>query len=202
MRPSDPERPIFHLSQPLGWLYDPAGVWFYEGRYHVFSYHNIYARLAYNSLDHYVSDDLIHWTQWPIGPWADSSDDIYGIWLNNHFLDDDGVPTAIYSAIGEKGNRRGAPGDWGDHGILARSRDGLVSFSDKQWSCPSISTTVTFGKKAAPGIASPTDQYRGGRDGDLGDGFVILHIFRFEELDQPGRDIHAAQEREKPKRVW
>ncbi len=87
-------------------LFDPAGAWFYKGSYHVFSYHNIYARLAYNSLDHYLSDDLLSWTQWPIGPWADSPNDIYGIWLNNHFLDDAGVPTAIYSAVGEKGNRR------------------------------------------------------------------------------------------------
>ena len=169
----DSQRPIYHLSQPLGWIFDPAGAWFHEGRYHVFSYHNIYARLAYNSLDHYVSDDLIRWTQWPIGPWADSPDDIYGIWLNNHFLDDDGVPTAIYSAIGEKGNRRGASGDWGDHGILARSRDGLVSFSDKQVVMPDYQHDGHIWKEGRTRYCLTSDQYRGGRDGDLGDGIVI-----------------------------
>lgn len=169
----DPERPIYHLSQPLGWLYDPAGAWFYEGRYHVFSYHNIYARLAYNSLDHYVSDDLLRWTQWPIGPWADSPDDIYGIWLNNHFLDDDGVPTAIYSAIGEKGNLRGAPGDWGDHGILARSHDGLVSFPDKEVVMPEYQHDGHIWKEGGNWYCLTSDQYRGDRDGDLGDGIVI-----------------------------
>ncbi|MBM4025436.1 MAG: glycoside hydrolase family 32 protein, partial [Planctomycetes bacterium] len=170
----DPERPIFHLSQPLGWLYDPAGAWFHEGRYHVFSYHNIYGRLAYNSLDHYVSDDLLRWTQWPIGPWADSPDDIYGIWLNNHFLDDDGVPTAIYSAIGQKGNRRGAPGDWDDHGILARSRDGLVSFPDKQVVMPDYHHDGHIWKEGGTWYCLTSDQYNGGRDGDLGDGIVIF----------------------------
>jgi sucrose-6-phosphate hydrolase SacC (GH32 family) len=170
----DPERPIYHLSQPLGWLFDPAGAWFYKGRYHVFSYHNIYARLAYNSLDHYVSDDLLRWTQWPIGPWADSPADIYGIWLNNHFLDDDGVPTAIYSAIGEKGNRRGAPGDWGDHGILARSRDGLVSFPEKQVVMPDYQHDGHIWKEGGTWYCLTSDQYRGGRGGDLGDGIVIF----------------------------
>jgi len=170
----DPERPIFHLSQPLGWLFDPAGAWFYQGRYHVFSYHNIYARLAYNSLDHYVSDDLLRWTQWPIGPWADSPDDIYGIWLNNHFLDDDGSPTAIYSAIGEKGNRRSAPGDWGDHGILARSRDGLVSFPDKQVVMPDYQHDGHIWKEGGTWYCLTSDQHNGGREGDLGDGIVIF----------------------------
>ena len=170
----DPERPIFHLSQPLGWLFDPAGAWFYQGRYHVFSYHNIYARLAYNSLDHYVSDDLLRWTQWPMGPWADSPDDIYGIWLNNHFLDDDGVSTAIYSAIGEQGNRRGAPGDWGDHGILARSRDGLVSFPDKQVVMPDYQHDGHIWKEGGTWYCLTSDQHNGGREGDLGDGIVIF----------------------------
>ena len=169
----DPQRPIYHLSQPLGWLFDPAGAWYYKGRYHIFSYHNIYARLAYNSLDHYVSDDLMRWTQWPIGPWADSPDDIYGIWLNNHFIDDDGVPTAIYSAIGEKGNRRGAPGDWGDHGILARSHDGMVSFSDKQIVMPEYQHDGHIWKEGSTWYCLTSDQYGGGRDGDLGDGIVI-----------------------------
>ena len=170
----DPQRPIYHLSQPLGWIFDPAGAWFHEGRYHVFSYHNIYARLAYNSLDHYVSDDLIRWTQWPIGPWADSHDDIYGIWLNNHFLDDDGVPTAIYSAIGEKGNRRSAPGDWGDHGILARSRDGLVSFPDKQVVMPDYQHDGHIWKEGDTWYCLTSDNYRGSRPGDLGDDVVIF----------------------------
>ena len=119
---------------------------------------------------------MIRWTQWPIGPWADSSDDIYGIWLNNHFLDDDGVPTAIYSAIGEKGNRRGAPGDWGDHGILARSRDGLVSFPDKQVVMPDYQHDGHIWKEGGAWYCLTSDQYRGGRDGDMGDGIVILSL--------------------------
>ena len=161
----DPERPIYHLSQPLGWLFDPAGAFFYQGRYHVWSYHNIYALLRYNSLDHYVSDDLVHWSQWPIGPWADSPDDIAGVWLNNHFLDDDGVPTAIYCAFGDK------PGP--DHGILARSRDGLVSFPDKQLILP-VYHDGHIWKEGDIWYCLTSLSSGGSRPVDLGNGFSIF----------------------------
>ena len=174
MAAKDPSRPIYHLSQPLGWLYDPSGAFFYKGRYHVFSYHNIYAKLAYNSLDHYVSDDLLHWTQWPIGPWADSADEIYGIWLNNLFIDDEGVPTTIYCAHGEKRNLRGSTCDYGDHGILARSHDGLVSFSNKEVVLPNFYHDGHIWKEGGTWYCLTADGYNGSRDGDMGDGAVIF----------------------------
>jgi sucrose-6-phosphate hydrolase SacC (GH32 family) len=174
MAAKDSARPIYHLSQPLGWLYDPSGAFYYKGRYHLFSYHNIYAKLAYNSLDHYVSEDLLRWTQWPIGPWADSADEIYGIWLNNLFLDDEGVPTTIYCAHGEERNRRGALYDWGDHGILARSHDGLVSFPEKEKVLPDFYHDGHIWKEGGTWYCLTTDAYKGSRDGDMGDGAVIF----------------------------
>ena len=182
----DPARPIYHLSQPLGWLFDPAGAWYYKGKYHVFSYHNIYARLAYNSLDHYVSDDLIHWTQWPIGPWADSKNDIYGIWLNNHFLDDKGVPTAIYSAIGEGGNQRSPELDWGDHGILARSHDGLISFPDKKVVMPVYQHDGHTWKEGDTWYCLTSKQYRGSRPGSAGDAIMIYTSPDLEHWQERG----------------
>ena len=50
----DPVRPTFHLTQPFGCIFDPVGAYYFEGRYHVFSYHNITNLLRYSSLDHYV----------------------------------------------------------------------------------------------------------------------------------------------------
>ena len=166
----DPERPVYHLSQPLGNILDPAGAFFYQGRYHVWSYHNIYALLRYNSLDHYVSDDLVRWSQWPIGPWADSPDDIAGVWLNNHFLDDDGVPTAIYGAFPDKNRtitRR-------DHGIIARSRDGLVSFPDKQVVLPDYYHDGHIWKEGDMWYCLTARPYGGKREGDLGDAVEIF----------------------------
>ena len=186
MAAKDPSRPIYHLSQPLGWLYDPSGAFFYKGRYHIFSYHNIYAKLAYNSLDHYVSDDLIHWTQWPIGPWADTPDEIYGIWLNNFFIDDKGVPTTIYCAHGDKRNRRGATRDWGDHGILARSHDGLVSFADKEKILPDFYHDGHIWKEGGTWYCLTTDAYKGTREGDMGDGAVTFTSPNLKDWTQRG----------------
>lgn len=87
----DPYRPTFHLTSPVGWMFDPAGAFYYRGKYHVFIYRNICFLIQNNSLDHYASDDLIHWKQWPVGPFADCSLDCRGIWTNNHFIDDYGV---------------------------------------------------------------------------------------------------------------
>lgn len=120
----DNSRPIYHLSQPFGFVHDPAGAYYYENRYHVFSYRNILDVLKYCSLDHYVSNDLVHWNQWPIGPWADTCFDVGGIWLMNHFIDDDGVPSVIYTSVGVNAGDK--------YGILARSRDGLISYGDKK----------------------------------------------------------------------
>ena len=122
----DPYRPGYHLSAPIGWIYDPSGACFYNGQYHVFTYRNIYARLRYCSLDHYVSDDLIHWRQWPVAPWADGDRDVCGIWLSNHFIDDQGIPNIIYCSHGDV-DKVGH-----EYGIRARSYDGLVSYTDKK----------------------------------------------------------------------
>lgn len=118
----DPNRPVYHLTQPFGIIYDPCGAYYYGGYYHVFSYHNILYPLNYSSLDHYVSKDLMHWTQWPLAPFTDSDCDVFCIYLLNHFIDDNGDLRALYTAHGVEGKC----------GVLARSDDGMVTYTDKK----------------------------------------------------------------------
>ena len=120
----DMNRPKYHITAPMGWMFDPAGAFYYQGNYHVYTYRNVYARTEYCSLDHYVSTDLINWRQWPIGVWADSAWDVYSIRLANHFIDDDGVPTMIYTSWGY--------GERGRYGIILRSYDNLLTYGSKQ----------------------------------------------------------------------
>jgi beta-fructofuranosidase len=105
-------------------MFDPSGAFCFEGKYHVFSYHHIASFLQFTSHDHYASDDLVHWDTWPLGPVADGEVDSWGIWLANHVVDDQGVPTVIYGGFGREG-------DGDSHGVRALSRDGLVSYEDK-----------------------------------------------------------------------
>lgn len=174
----DPWRPDYHLTQPLGWIFDPAGAYYFENRYHVFSYHNIYAQLSYNGLDHYVSEDLIHWTQWPVGPWADSKLDNFGIWLMNHFIDDEGVPSVIYTGIGSDSRERAlAAGfskmSWGGRGVLARSRDGLISYEDKKAVLNSYHHDGHTWKDGDLWYTITSKRYQGTRPGLLGDAVML-----------------------------
>ena len=177
----DPYRPIYHLTQPLGHIYDPVGAYYYEGRYHVFSYRNIFSLLDYCSLDHYVSDDLVHWTQWPVGPWADSDLDVYGIWLMNHFIDDDGVPSVIYTAFGTDKHA-----DNHSAGVLARSRDGLVSYEDKKAVLTKYHHDGHTWKEGDTWYTITALQYNGGRPGKSGDAVMLWSSSDLEHWQERG----------------
>ena len=118
----DPSRPLYHLSQPFGAIFDPCGAFWYDNKYHVFSYRNVNYMLEYSSLDHYVSEDLIHWTEYPIGPFTDADEDAFCIYLMNHFIDSDGRLRILYTGQGIEGKC----------GILAESNDGTVTYTNKK----------------------------------------------------------------------
>jgi sucrose-6-phosphate hydrolase SacC (GH32 family) len=161
----DPRRPTYHLTAPMDGILDPAGAYFYKGRYHVFSYRNMVSLLACTPLTHFVSDDLVHWRDLPIAIWADSSLDVQGIWLGNLFLDDERQPRMIYTALGERGKI----------GVLTRARDDLLSFTEKE----AVMTGMVHHdghtwKEGETWYSITTRQYWGKRDGDLGDAIHLL----------------------------
>ncbi|MDP6594312.1 MAG: hypothetical protein QGI86_00200 [Candidatus Poribacteria bacterium] len=64
---------------------------------------------------HAVSKDLVHWDDWPIALWPDTKYDRNGVYSGNMVIDDNGIPTALYT-----GN---VSGHEEAYGMLARSRD-------------------------------------------------------------------------------
>ena len=159
----DPGRPTYHLTQPLGHLFDPCGAFCHGGKYHVYSYRNIHSLLEYSSLDHYVSDDLVHWRQWPIAPWADSAHDVFCIYLMNHFVDDEGVPRALYTAQGTEGK----------FGVLARSDDGLISYTDKKAVLTRYHHDGHVWKEGDTWYTITSRMCKGTRPGNLGDAVML-----------------------------
>ena len=161
----DPKRPTYHLTAPMDAILDPAGAFYHKDQYHVFSYRNLVSLLACNPLAHYVSDDLIHWKDRPIALWPDSDLDVNGIWLANLFFDDQQRLSTLYTALGKEGK----------YGVLARSHDDLLSFTDKQ----AVMTGMVHHdghtwKDGTTWYSLTTRQHWGKRPGDLGDAIVLL----------------------------
>jgi len=117
----DPERPVYHIRTPANWFNDPHGAIFYEGRYHLFMQHAIFQDAEgmekyYDDImpdegsmtgismtkgwAHIVSEDLVHWEHWPTAlvP-TPGTYDRYGVWSGCLVIDDDGIPTIIYSGF-------------------------------------------------------------------------------------------------------
>ena len=60
---NEPQRAQLHLTPTLGWANDPNGLSYYKGEYHVFFQHNPCNRRWQNmTWGHFVSKDLVHWT--------------------------------------------------------------------------------------------------------------------------------------------
>ena len=73
------DRPVFHLSPPVGWMNDPNGFSWYGDRYHLFyQYYPFDIIWGPVSWGHAVSRDLLHWEQLPPALAPDQSYDCGG----------------------------------------------------------------------------------------------------------------------------
>lgn len=96
----DPAFPVLHGRPSQGWVNDPNGLARIDGRWHVFFQYNPdgphHERIHWG---HASSPDLVTWRHEPIAltPRPDGLD-AHGCWTGC-VVDDDGVPTAVYTAI-------------------------------------------------------------------------------------------------------
>ncbi|MGW0551761.1 glycoside hydrolase family 32 protein [Streptomyces altiplanensis] len=99
-RPSDPHLPRHRVRPPANWINDPNGPFHWRGRHHLFYQHNPDAPIHANMhWGHVSSTDLVHWEHHPIAltPMPGGPDEA-GCW-SGCVVDDDGVPTAVYTGI-------------------------------------------------------------------------------------------------------
>ena len=95
-------RPAFHLSPRIGWLNDPNGFSFYEGRYHLFyQYHPYDTFWGPMHWGHAVSDDLISWEYLPCALAPDEDYDGAGCFSGSAVTLPDGRQLLMYTGCEE-----------------------------------------------------------------------------------------------------
>ena len=93
-------RPRYHLLPPAGWLNDPNGPLFWEGKYHLFYQFSPEVNPPGPKLwAHAVSGDLVHWEHEPVAlsPTA-GGPDAEGCWSGSAAVDGD-TPVLVYTGV-------------------------------------------------------------------------------------------------------
>ena len=97
---AEEERPAFHLSPRTGWMNDPNGFSWYQGKYHLFYQYN-----PYNSYwgpmhwGHAVSEDLLHWEYLPAALAPDEIYDRDGCFSGGAVTLPDGRQLLMYTGV-------------------------------------------------------------------------------------------------------
>ena len=94
-------RPAFHFTPRQGWLNDPHGVVFHDGRYHLF-HQALPERVSWSpeiSWGHATSLDLMNWV--PEATALEPAPDETGCWTGTLCLRPDGQPLILYTSARE-----------------------------------------------------------------------------------------------------
>lgn len=92
-------RPRFHFTPSRGWVNDPYGVTWHDGRYHLFFQH-LPGQVQWGTGQHWghaVSDDLVRWTERDVVLSPDDDDD--GVWSGSVVRTDSGDGRMFYTAV-------------------------------------------------------------------------------------------------------
>lgn len=99
---SEEGRPIFHFSNPVGWMNDPNGFSEYRGEHHLFfQYHPYATRWGSVHWGHAKSKDFIKWEYLPAALAPDRSYDSSGV-FSGSALEDEGQQLLIYTGVEER----------------------------------------------------------------------------------------------------
>lgn len=101
------KKPIFHVVAPIGWINDPNGFSWYEGKCHLFcQYHPYSTQWGPMHWAHYCTKDMISWELLPCAMAPDESYDSEGCFSGSALvLEKDHI--LMYTAVSEKTNADG-----------------------------------------------------------------------------------------------
>ena len=97
------ERPAFHLSARTGWMNDPNGFSYYNGKYHLFyQYYPYESKWGPMHWGHAVSEDLLHWEYLPAALAPDELYDRDGCFSGSAITLPDGRHLLMYTGVAKE----------------------------------------------------------------------------------------------------
>lgn len=107
----------YHLEPQSGWMNDPNGLVYFNGKYHAFYQHYPYApRWGQMHWGHAVSEDLIHWEHLPIALYPDREYENDGGCFSGSAVVKDGRLYLFYTSVShEMGQTQSVA--WSDDGV-------------------------------------------------------------------------------------
>jgi beta-fructofuranosidase len=126
---ADPYRPLYHFTGVESWINDPNGPIYHEDKYHLFYQFDPQVsdgkggwKRSKRCWGHAVSNDLVHWVDWPVALWPDTPYDYGGVYSGNTFIHS-GKIYGLYTG-NVSGHRK-------TYGILTWSEDGGLTFKKR-----------------------------------------------------------------------
>lgn len=110
----DTARPAIHLSPLVGWMNDPNGFSYYQGKYHLFYQYNPYhTRWGPMHWGHAVSEDMLHWEYLPCAMAPDMPyDDGAGCFSGSAIELPDGRHLLMYTGVRTEHQEDGSRKDY------------------------------------------------------------------------------------------
>lgn len=127
---SPEERPVYHFSPRIGWLNDPNGLSYYDGKYHLFyQYHPYNSYWGPMHWGHAVSEDLIRWEYLPAALAPDTDYDKSGCFSGTAVTLNDGSHMLMYTSCGDSSNDPTGKGRWLQTQSVAVRRPGEEEYN-------------------------------------------------------------------------
>lgn len=145
-------RPLFHLSSRVGWMNDPNGFSYYQGKYHLFyQYYPYESKWGPMHWGHAVSEDLLHWEYLPAALAPDTPADKDGCFSGSAVELADGRQLLMYTGVSAGPKRPDGTSD------------------DRQTQCVAAGDGVNYEKYSGNPVLTGEDIPEGGSKVDFRD---------------------------------
>lgn len=126
----------YHFEPSGGWMNDPNGLIWFQGKYHAFFQHNPYApHWDQMHWGHALSEDLIHWEELPIALYPDKPYENDGGCFSGSAIEKDGRLYLFYTSVShELGQTQSVA--WSDDGLHFTKFEGNPVISENPLGYP------------------------------------------------------------------